>query len=81
MKIPGEEIIDHFLLKTRTRKNRTANIIQNHGFISKFLKGAYGRFPNTLISSSSNQEYGLSIKDKTLSLVKKFLKNPIVYKF
>lgn len=81
MKIPGEEIINYLLLKTRTRKTSKAKIIQNHGFINRPLKGSYGSLPNIPSSRFSNHEYGLSKYDRSLSFVKKFLINPIVYKF
>ncbi len=73
--------ITYLLLKAKTNTSRRIKIIQNHGFTSRFLKGAYDSSPNTPSRKPSNREYSLSKSDKNLSVEKKFLINSIIYRF
>jgi hypothetical protein len=76
-----EITINYRLLKMIHNRRNTTIIIQNQGFVSRFLIGSYPILPKAFVSIFSNQEYALIKKDLKFSAVKKFFTASIFYRF
>lgn len=79
--IAGKKIISYLLLKMRPNKNNASIIIQNQGFVSRFLIGSYPILPKAFVSRFSNQLYMVVKNDLRFSSVKKFLSASMFFKF
>ncbi len=76
-----ELAVNYLLLKMILNRNSASMIIQNQGFVSKFLMGSYPILPKAFVSIFSSQVYMFIKKGFIFSAVKKFFIASMIYKF
>ena len=76
-----EITINYRLLKMIHNRNNASTMIQNQGFVSRFLMGSYPILPKAFASMFSSQAYMFIKKDFIFSAVKKFFIASIFYRF